>query len=36
MPSDRFVLRPISVDDVDRLLELDSDPEVMRFISGGE
>lgn len=29
-------MRPVSPDDVDRLLELDSDPAVMRFVSGGE
>jgi RimJ/RimL family protein N-acetyltransferase len=31
----RLRLRPIASDDVDRLVELDADPEVMRFISGG-
>lgn len=29
-------LRPIAADDVDALLELDSDPEVMRYITGGQ
>jgi RimJ/RimL family protein N-acetyltransferase len=32
----RLDLRPLTVRDVDLLLELDSDPEVMRFISGGK
>jgi RimJ/RimL family protein N-acetyltransferase len=32
----RLALRPITMDDVDLLVELDSDPEVMRFITGGE
>ncbi|HEY1349277.1 MAG TPA: GNAT family N-acetyltransferase [Ktedonobacteraceae bacterium] len=31
----RMVLRRFTADDVDRLLELDSDPEVMRFLNGG-
>jgi len=31
----RMTLRPITMDDVDLLVALDSDPEVMRFISGG-
>jgi RimJ/RimL family protein N-acetyltransferase len=30
----RLVLRPISLDDVDLLVDLDSDPEVMRYLSG--
>jgi RimJ/RimL family protein N-acetyltransferase len=32
----RLRLRPIAMDDVDLLVALDSDPEVMRFISGGK
>ena len=31
-----FQLRPISETDVDALVALDSDPEVMRFINGGQ
>lgn len=30
------MLRPISADDLDRLVELDSDPAVMRHLTGGE
>lgn len=33
--TERLVLRLLDRDDVDRLVELDADPEVMRFISGG-
>jgi RimJ/RimL family protein N-acetyltransferase len=32
----RMTLRPITMDDVDLLVALDSDSEVMRYISGGE
>lgn len=32
----RFYLRPLVVEDAQRLFELNSDPEVMRFISKGE
>jgi RimJ/RimL family protein N-acetyltransferase len=32
----RMRLRPITLDDVDLLVALDSDPEVMRYISGGK
>ena len=32
----RLVLRPIGVDDVDRLVDLDSDPEVTRYLNGGK
>ena len=32
----RLRLRPFTVDDLDRLVELDSDPEVMRYITFGE
>ncbi|QDY77583.1 GNAT family N-acetyltransferase [Streptomyces qinzhouensis] len=31
----RLVLRPFTADDADRLLALDNDPDVMRFINGG-
>ena len=31
----RMALRAITMDDVDRLVALDTDPEVMRFINGG-
>ena len=34
--TERMVLRRFADDDVDRLVELDSDPEVMRFITGGK
>jgi RimJ/RimL family protein N-acetyltransferase len=34
--TDRLVLRPISVDDVDALVSLDRDPEVMRYLTGGK
>jgi RimJ/RimL family protein N-acetyltransferase len=30
----RLVLRPISLDDVELLVDLDSDPEVMRYLTG--
>jgi RimJ/RimL family protein N-acetyltransferase len=33
--TDRLSLRPISLDDVDQLVALDSDPEVMRYLTGG-
>jgi RimJ/RimL family protein N-acetyltransferase len=32
----RMHLRPIAASDLDVLIELDADPEVMRYISGGE
>jgi RimJ/RimL family protein N-acetyltransferase len=32
--TDRLRLAPLTMEDVDRLVELDSDPEVMRFITG--
>ncbi|MBH5333454.1 GNAT family N-acetyltransferase [Streptomyces pactum] len=35
LETDRLVLRRFTPSDVDLLLELDSDPEVMRFINGG-
>ncbi|WP_406319025.1 GNAT family N-acetyltransferase [Streptosporangium sp. NBC_01639] len=34
--TERLVLRRITEDDADNLVELDSDPEVMRYLSGGE
>ncbi|WP_407636804.1 GNAT family N-acetyltransferase [Cellulomonas gilvus] len=36
LETDRVVLRPFRADDADLLIELDSDPEVMRYLSGGE
>jgi RimJ/RimL family protein N-acetyltransferase len=36
LATDRLVLRPFSADDADLLIELDSDPAVMRYLSGGE
>lgn len=33
--TERLVLREFTEDDVDHLVELDADPEVMRFITGG-
>ena len=35
LETERLVLRRFIRDDVDNLVELDSDPEVMRFITGG-
>jgi len=35
LETERLVLRRFTGDDVDNLVELDSDPEVMRFITGG-
>jgi RimJ/RimL family protein N-acetyltransferase len=35
LETDRLVLRRLTEADVDRLVELDSDPAVMRFLSGG-
>jgi len=35
LETERLVLRPFTEYDVDNLVELDSDPEVMRFITGG-
>ena len=34
--TDRLALRPITMDDVDLLVTLDSDPEVMRYLTGGK
>jgi RimJ/RimL family protein N-acetyltransferase len=33
--TERLVMRPITMDDVELLVDLDSDPDVMRFITGG-
>jgi RimJ/RimL family protein N-acetyltransferase len=33
--TERMVLRPLTLDDVDTLVALDRDPEVMRYITGG-
>jgi RimJ/RimL family protein N-acetyltransferase len=35
LETERLVLRRFTEDDVENLVELDSDPEVMRFINGG-
>ncbi len=35
LETERLVLRRFTEDDVDNLVELDSDPDVMRFINGG-
>ena len=35
LETQRLVLRRFAADDVDNLVELDSDPDVMRFITGG-
>jgi RimJ/RimL family protein N-acetyltransferase len=36
LETERMVLRRFTVDDVDHLVDLDSDPEVMRFLTGGK
>ncbi|XVU30040.1 GNAT family N-acetyltransferase [Actinoplanes sp. CA-054009] len=36
LSTDRLTLRQFTADDADLLIELDSDPAVMRFLSGGE
>ena len=36
LESDRLVLRQFTAQDADLLIELDSDPEVMRYLTGGE
>ena len=36
LETERLVLRRFTEDDVDLLVELDADPEVMRYINGGE
>jgi len=35
LESDRLVLRQFTADDVDNVVDLDSDPEVMHYITGG-
>src|SRR5215467_12125571 len=35
LETERMVLRRFTADDVDYLVDLDSDPEVMRFLTGG-
>jgi RimJ/RimL family protein N-acetyltransferase len=35
LETERLILRPLTADDLDNLVELDADPEVMRYISGG-
>jgi RimJ/RimL family protein N-acetyltransferase len=35
LETDRMVLRRFAEDDVDNLVDLDSDPEVMRYLNGG-
>src|ERR1700730_17539138 len=35
LETERLVLRRFTEDDVDNLVELDNDPDVMRFINGG-
>src|ERR1700677_2802938 len=36
LETDRLVLRPFTADDVDNLVDLDGDPEVMRYLTGGK
>ena len=36
LKTDRLILRRFSADDIDLLVELDADPEVMRYLSGGQ
>ena len=35
LETERLLLRRFTEDDLENLVELDSDPEVMRFITGG-
>ena len=35
LDTERLLLRRFTGDDVDELVELDADPEVMRFVTGG-
>lgn len=35
LETERLILRRFTTDDVDNLFDLDSDPEVMRFLTGG-
>ena len=34
LETDRLILRQFTMDDIDHLVELDSDPEVMRYVTG--
>jgi len=36
LETDRLVLRPFTADDVDNLVDLDGDPAVMRYLTGGK
>lgn len=36
LESNRMILREFTLDDVDNLVDLDSDPEVTRYINGGK
>ncbi len=36
LKTERLVLRPLTIDDIDLLVDLDSDPEVMRYITDGK
>jgi RimJ/RimL family protein N-acetyltransferase len=36
LKTDRLVLRALTLDDIDLLVDLDNDPEVMRFITDGK
>ncbi|MCB9186236.1 MAG: GNAT family N-acetyltransferase [Flavobacteriales bacterium] len=36
LKTERLVLRPLRIDDIDLLVDLDSDPEVMRYITDGK
>lgn len=36
LETDRLVLRRFTADDADLLIELDSDPAVMRYLTGGQ
>jgi RimJ/RimL family protein N-acetyltransferase len=35
LETERLFLRPLTLDDADLLIELDSDPAVMRYLTGG-
>ena len=36
LETERLLLRPLAMDDMDLMVDLDSDPEVMRFITDGK
>lgn len=36
LETERLILRPLTMDDVDQLVALDADPAVMRYINGGQ